>query len=297
MAKGSLQRFNIRNSNDTLLANDGTIYVALGLDGILYAINSDSTIRWQYKNFQSIFIKGMNIDLYGNIYFLDNGYNLVCVDKNGVLVWKLQNNKFNWTSASSLSFSPDGSTLYIPGLNPSVFAVDVKNKIIKWQFGTSEYNAAPMVDCNGNIYINSKRDSSDKYGTYSLNPDGVVNWVYLHNNEDMSIYASDGTIDKNGNIYFAYDSLYSIKYDGTLNWKISLNGYCESPIICDYNNDIYVPVTDWVTGRFYKISSDSFIKWIFTLNPEDVFGFSPSIDISSKLYLPIWRGKHFYSIK
>jgi len=280
-----------------LIANDGTIYVCLGLDGILYAFSSDSTIKWQFNNGSSIWIKGMNIDLDGNIYFVDSNKNLVCVDKNGSLLWKIQNDKFNWTSASSLSFSPDGSTLYIPGLNPSVFAVDIKNKIIKWQFGSSEYNAAPMVDCDGNIYINSKAYASASYGTCSLKPDGTINWVYFHNNQDMSTLGGDGTIDKNGNIYFAYDSLYSIKYDGTLNWKISLNGNCESPIICDDNNDIYVPVTDWVTGWFYKISSASSIKWIFTLEPNDVFGFSPSIDDSSKLYLPIWRGKHFYSVK
>ena len=216
-----------------LVASDGTIYIGGGDRDRLFAVNSNGTIKWELETEGDVYTVGMNIGLDGTIYFV-SGLNrgvgvpaLNAVNPDGSLKWRLENAAFNYSVRSRirLSFSPDGKTLYIPGQGPSVFAIDVESQSIKWSFGDVRIRGSVLVNSDGYLYFQSQVESINegKVALFCLNPDGSIRWSYAHDNPVFSSNKmADGTMDINGNYYFALDTLYSFDYDGNLRWKLGL---------------------------------------------------------------------------
>jgi len=284
-----------------IVARDGTIYVATwkspGL-GKLYAVNPDGSQKWAFAPGSSIAIQGMNIGRDGKIYFLtyeDNA--LKAVDQTGSLSWSLSDPRFQCSDHSTLTFSPDGLTLYVPGVGVSILAVDVQARSVKWAFGSSPYLLiAPIVDSEGHIYVLGVAGGVNN-GTpslFSLNPDGSVRWSFVHGNSFDPIDASDPTIDPYGNVFFTLDTLYCVDYFGKLRWKMGLNGYADPPLVCDAWGEVYVTMTP---GGFAQqtiaIDANGHVLWsVPYINPQRMDA-SPGITWNSRLVIPSWRG---YSI-
>ena len=286
-----------------LIAADGTIYIGGGLSGKLYAIAPNGTIKWEFKSNGAISHVGMNIGLDGTIYFISYDFRassistfLYAVDKEGFAKWTLSNDSFSGRNSICISFSPDGRTLYIPGLNPSLFAVDIDNQAVKWWFGESILPAPPIVDSEGHIYLHSKVDSinSGKPSLYSLNLDGSIRWYYTHNNPKFNpFHYLEGAIDKYGNIYFAFDSLYSLDFEGNIRWKLDLGGYSGGSIVCDIDGVVYLHVDS--KHEFLAVNSEGQVLWNIPM-PEQLSGYSPAFGYGSRLYVPTFKSDYIYSI-
>jgi hypothetical protein len=280
-----------------LVASDGTIYAA-AIN--LYAISPDGKIKWEYDPPNgALWQQGINIGLDGTIYFVcgsnESIPTIYALNPDGSLKWMLEYTYLNWSESTSITFSPDGKTIYLPCWGSSLIAVDVESQSVKWTFGDSYLRGTVTVDCQGHIYLPSRIDSinSGKTSIFSLYPDGSVRWSFPFNYTSVrqELYAG-GTIDKNGNYYFAFDTLYSVDYDGNLRWKLGTKEWFGSPIVCDINGDLYLPFGPW---GYVAVSSEGDIIW--QLEELGFNGLSIAIGIDQRLYIPTWKSDFVYAIK
>lgn len=286
-----------------LIAADGTIYFYSRKfnEWNLYAVSKEGTILWSYKpggDFQQL---GMNIGLDGTLYFIDGFHNLVALSKSGDELWKYNDARF-WSSLwSSLTFAPDGKTIYIQGFNDvSLLAFDIINKEIKWIWGSSALYNSPIVDSDGNIYLfPSHQNSSANPKFYSLKPDGSLKWEFeytpLHYDKYLNL---DPTIDKKGNVYFGLDTIYSLDYNGVLRWKYGLGtgltGNNYSPLVCDAQSNVYIGLVD---NRIISLNSEGYLRWEVFVDGERTLGLSPAISEDGTLFYPTWRSDSIIIIK
>ena len=201
-----------------LVDNNGTIYIANYRK--IFAFNSDGTTKWIYETQQEVWNRGLGIGKDGIIYAIENGSTLNAIKKDGTVLWQIQDSKFGTGTRVNLTFSPDGNTMYIHG-NPlgnekfSLIAFDLLSKSIKWTFGNALMENGPIVDSQGNIYILLADDSPNPgiANLYCLDQNGNVKWKFPHSRGPL-YWEIDPTIDKEGNIYFATDTLFALEYSG-----------------------------------------------------------------------------------
>jgi large repetitive protein len=288
-----------------IIDDNGTIYIANGSFKKIFAVNPNGTIKWTYKAERDVWNRGMGIGKDGTIYAIENGSTLIALSREGNLLWKYQDVRFAWGTAVNISFSPDGNTLYINGggdpSDPiSLIAFDLQSKLIKWTFGQKPLLNAPMVDSKGNIYVLVQDNlQNPRLGNfYCIDPDGNIKWQFSHSGQ--MYLSTDPAIDKEGNIYFAMDTLYSLSYSGELRWKLYLNGYSNlAPLICDAQGTVYMAVAgqtyfnDW---KIYAVSGDGTVKW--KIDVDDYFpGDCPAITRDGTLIYPPFRSNNLYIIK
>ncbi|QQS35597.1 MAG: PQQ-like beta-propeller repeat protein [Ignavibacteriales bacterium] len=264
-------------------------------DGKLLAINFDGSKRWELNLGTPIQSSGVNIDKMGNIYVVA-GFNLFAVSKEGVIKWILGDHRINPAAASS--FSPDGNTIYISALNPSLLAVNTSNGMIKWEFGSASLLASPFVDSQGNIYFIPKPDASNSSNAtlFSIENNWNIRWQFDFNvDPSAGFYGATGTIDKEGNIYFAFDTLYALDYQGKLKWKKFLAGTSDAPLICDINSNIYVSAQSMINSEVFlsKYSSIGGELWRREFTHHQV-GLSPVIGKNGTIIFIPWRADRIY---
>ncbi len=274
-----------------IIANDGTIYYK-DLK-CLQAVSPEGKILWTYDGNESgASIRPISIGKDGTIYFLGSDKYLRAVDKKGLLLWELYDERFSFTSRNDIVFSPDGKSVYMAGSNEEVIAVDIELKKIKWTFGKptvdTKQELAPIIDCSGNIYFQA-RDENNKLFFYCLKEDGTVKWYHKTND----LISAQGTIDINGNVYFAGDSLHSFDYKGNLRWKISLNGFLDCSLVCDSEGTVYAGVSG---NKIIAVDKNGSTRWIVSDLPIEGFGSSPAL-FNGVLYLPTNNQMGFYIIK
>jgi hypothetical protein len=286
-----------------LIANDGTIYITGGSYGNLTAINPDGKIKWLFKADKWVYHLGIGIDKTGVMYFVSAIGTLYAIDKNGNQLWTISNSDFLHYDITTYTFSPDGKTLYIPGNKTTLYALDIGTKTIKWSFGSGVSYASPIVDSDGNVYLltSSPDFYSGKPCLFSLSSDGKVKWVYNHNNNRANDHFgySDATIDKDGNIYFAFDTLYAVDYKGNIKWKKSLDVKCISPLICDNEGNIFISVTDNTDFAFsiWSFDKNGNKRWQTEKFNNEFSGSSPAISADHKLYIPSYKSTKIIIIK
>lgn len=178
------------------------------------------------------------------------------------------------------SYSPDGEFL--------------------WEYETGG-NRAPesgiIIDSSNTMYFGS-RDSN----LYALNLDGTLKWKYK--TSAFITETSIPNIDLQGNIYitnFIFDNpnpdrgeLYSIKPDGTLNWKVMYdNGFAfKSPVFSPDGNTIYIAGVD---SNLFALNLDGSIKWKFSCGQ---IMSAPMVDSFGNIYFtPTQAPQYFYSLK
>ncbi len=278
-----------------IIAEDGTIYSTA--NNKLIAALPDGTIKWEYLTNYSIGWM-TNIGKDGSIFILDPLNSLCAISPSGTLLWQYSDDRFTQFIISGMSFSPDGETLYVPGSTTSIIAFNIKSQSVEWTFGETKMHNPPVIDSDGNIYLLPRYDSqgTERGKFYALNKNGEVRWIFEFDYE-VSIFNSNApTIDKAGNIYFATDTLYSLDYSGKLNWKADLDGFCDCPLVCDINSNVYVGTMFSEAGisiSSYDVNGN--LNWKIS-DSQDQVGGSPAIGFNS-LYFPTWKSDKIYCIK
>ena len=288
-----------------LIASGSNLYISGGFSGRFYSINTNGIINWEIDTGVSIDQVGLNIGKDGKIYFVgfDNLFNskLFCINPSGFIEWVYENNDILSSAAPGTSFSPDGKTLFIPGKGRSILALDIETQSVKWSFGKSKLRCTPTIDSNGYIYFVSYLDTinSGNFSIFCLKPDGSIRWDYdlgFPGSISDSFYYLEGTLDREGNYYFATNELFSLDYFGNLRWKLLLSEteVSGSSLVCDIDGNIYLNVGAF--SKYYSISKEGKVNWI--VNLENQFsGFSPAISSNKKLIIPTFKSKYFFSIK
>ncbi len=291
--KDGNENWRLRLTNDEIhatpvVANDGTIYIGLFQEKKLLAINLDGSIKWSL-NTGGIVQIGISVGLDGTIYFIDLDRNLNAVDKNSNILWKLFNSDFGSVGVRNSAMSRDGKVIYII-TQSKLYAIDVTSQTISWTFSQTVQNE-PLVDTKGNIYCVAKDTSQPDMPIYyfSLNPNGTLRWKYKLG-EWTSYSGQDAAMDKNGNIYFASDSVYSLDYDGNLRWKKAFSQeYFPSPFICDGHGRIYTVSTtsNEYKNTIYCFDSNGNIIWSLPYYIQGLIYWSTTIGYDNSLYVPI----------
>ncbi len=267
-----------------IIDNEGTIYAGLFQEKKLIAIDKTGEIKWEL-NTGEITLIANNIGLDELIYYLDSSGKLGAVNRRGELVWSLQLS--NLTGSQQISFSPDGNTLYVNGGNPSITAVDIVNRKVKWSYGNTRAYTS-VVDSYGNVYSIIKRENENKISDLiCLSSEGIINWSYPLYNWVSSGY-QDPTIDKLGNIYCASDTLYSISYKGELNWKKSLGNFnFSSSILCDGLDNIIITGQNLNSGSIetFYIDKDGNVLWNTPISSGGIVTASGAIGYDNTLYI------------
>jgi outer membrane protein assembly factor BamB len=284
-----------------LVRADGVIYVAGWGPRLVFAVKPDGTQLWEFTADDWVAHKGMNIGLDGTLYFLDLRRTLYALRPDGTLKWRLSDSRFFGSAHSVLVFSPDGKTLYVQGSGVSILAVDIQSQSVIWTFGNiGLQELAPLVDAQGHVYVStvSTDHNAGNPALFSLNPDGSVRWLYAHNNSFRQIIAGESTIDLNGNIYFVFDTLYSVDYSGNLRWKMGLNGYADSPLVCDLGGTVYLTVNNsLMPNEMMAVNSDGSVMWRIAFDRFYNNDNSPALTVDGRLVFPTWRSTKVLNIR
>ncbi len=294
-----------------LIASDGTIYCSVNGPNKFYAINPDGTLKWVEDNINLKMI-GINVGLEGTLYFIQSDGILTALSKNSGILWTYSDPNFYGGDYSSMSFSPDGKTIYLYTFaeNARLIAFDIENKIIKWGFG-SDIAGTPAIDCEGNLYLIANVDTLYEGNTalYSLTANGKIRWSNPIKSVVAHLFNSNPIIDKDGNIYCGHDTLYSFDYEGQLRWKKDLCTNCQdpfgfivSPLICDCDGIVYASISDDNNHQLktiMAISSQGSVLWNLQLNytPLPKGGFSPAIGYKNEIYFPTDELLKLFKIK
>ena len=280
----------------SVIDNENNIYVFSEPDIKKY--NSKGELVWSLGLNSGSLSSSLNIDKSSNIYLIGDDYNIKCIDKNGTLKWSITEDRLMKNTFHSPAFSPDGSTIYLQGETVSLIALDINSKQVKWEFGTSALQAGPVVDSDGNIYIIPSNPGTNLLTLYSLTSNGNIKWQYPYYSK-FAYNSEEPSIDKNGNIYFGFeDSLYSINYDGKLNWKTFV-GYSVSTSskILDINGNIYF--TSWSNPNINKVvayNSNGNLLWEIPITNQYAL-YPPILSKDGKLIIPSFRSDFLYIVR
>ena len=282
-----------------MIDSRGIIYVSSGLNKVL-AVNPSGDVKWEYICNDFIVSLSFNIGIDGNIFFVDQSSTLNVIDSSGLLQWQLNDPRILTTSDNAPVFSPDGNTLYLQGLDVNILAVDIETKSIKWSFGNDRLLSSPLVDAQGNIYFETFRNPQLQAIFYCLNPNGGKEWTFSHYSTNTSIGNIEPTIDRNGNLYFGYDSLYSLTNSGSIRWRKALphDFLIVSPLVCDVNGNIYLGLCkDIYDIGFASYSTNGDEIWKIFIQDERLPGASPGISENGLLFFPTFRSNHILVLK
>lgn len=183
------------------------------VNGHVYAINPDGTIKWDFKalgdvdssaaiaadgtiyigsDYATYAYKGGDTTDVTEIGSRTTGF-LYAIRPDGTMKWFTD---LFGDVKSSPAIGGDG-TIYVGSDKGDVFAlIDEDDEgIIKWVFPTrGPVRSSPALTADGTIYIGSN-DSR----LYALNPDGTLNFLFLAN----AAIASSPSIIADGTVYFA----------------------------------------------------------------------------------------------
>ena len=257
---------------------------------VLYTLNHNGDTLWTYKvEGKYISQRSLNIDRNGNIYIVHN-QTLFKLSQEGNIINQEMNAVISH-SVLTTAFSPDGSTLYLRGNNASVIAIDANSFAINWTFGNISKALPPSVDSYGNIYVLTFSDEGNS-NLFSINSAGSLNWQFTF--QDKLYYISPTqAIGRGGNIYFGSDTLYSVAFNGKLNWKMqiasnnqSLMGSGISEITTDAEDKIIIGTFD---NRVILISKEGITENEVVI--PNGRGFLPIIIANDVIYAPLYKGE------
>jgi len=282
-------------SSTPLINSDSTIYVTTGSLNSLVAVSITGELKWEYKFETEAWSFSVAIGKDKNIYLVLGG-KMVVLNTLGELIWELDDNQFNGSYYSGISFSPDGNQLYCQGNDVSLIAVNIKSRSIAWSFGDQKLESGAVIDNDGNVYILPNTIRGDKF-LYCLYPDGNIKWKFEH---ELVIRANniEPAIDYKGNIIFGREIIYSLNYRGKLNWKYDLgDNKLKSSIIVDSNNDIYLGTSiNYNQLKIISMNIDGQINWELPITTETALGLTFTINSNNELLVPTYDSNNFIII-
>ncbi|MBI2416977.1 MAG: PQQ-like beta-propeller repeat protein [Ignavibacteriales bacterium] len=194
-------------SSTPVACADGSIIYALGKT--VTKLDKTGNMVWTYPLPLVKSASSLTIDKNGNIYLIDYTGTLYCLSSSGALLWSRYESSYSNSIANTFSFSTDGNTLYIAGSKKMVHAIDIRNNMEKWSFGDGLLRNAPLIDSDDNLFIIAPPNfQADSLYVYSINKEGQIRWK-VKINTTYDLWDCNATIDRNGNIYFGMDTVYS----------------------------------------------------------------------------------------
>lgn len=183
---------NVETGASVAVGAGGLIYFG-SLDGKLYCVNSNGTMRWSVQTGPSL-NTGATIGRDGTIYVGGSNY-VVAVSAAAKKRWTFPLGR---AIVGTPTLSNDGATLYFGSFDHNVYAVDSQTGKLRWRFTTADgIDATPTVAPDGSIYIGSY----DGY-FYALKPDGKPKWKKF---DTRFLIESTAAIDKQGYVLFGND--------------------------------------------------------------------------------------------
>jgi len=214
------QKLNVTYSySPTPILGRGDFIYVIRQDGRFYSFDSDGNLQKILDTSTSNFTFGPGLSLDETFYFVDVMGTMYALNKDGSVKWSNTNiTDLYIPSSYSLSFSPDGSTIYAAMLDSSLNAINSEDGKILWKLkiGYNLLYSSPLVDSDNHIYFPFE-DSEKGFILCSVNSDGSIRWK----SEDNVGYMASAHMDKNGNIYTHAGglNLISFDYNGKTRWK------------------------------------------------------------------------------
>jgi len=279
------------SSSTPIITKNGDI-IFFTLDGV-YSVTKNANTNWKYID-QGQKNMGANIDKEGNIFYINREkHKLIELSNEGKVLWEYYDKKFNTNSI--ITISTDAKYLYICS-SGYLFSLDIEAKLKIWEYQnvTSEWN---ILDSQGNIYfIEQDKSIKNRYSFTSLNKSAKLRWKFEFSAPDEhSLDFQQATIDKNGNLYFGADTLFSVTFKGKLRWKYALTGKVLTPLVCDNYNIFMIDFNQ--PGSFNLTKINTVGNVVFEIkNIRSDFGSSPALSYN-KLIIPSGNDETIYSIK
>ncbi len=154
-----------------VIASDGTIYIGGG-SGVLYALNSNGTLKWTCPTGGGATRSTPAIADDGTIYIGGQNGSLYAINPNGTVKWSRAT---GGEISGSPTIGPDG-TIYI-GNRSARFYAYTPSGALKWPspgyitLGNIHMGSA-CIGPDGTIYIGGG------FNLYAINPTGSVKWTY-----------------------------------------------------------------------------------------------------------------------
>jgi outer membrane protein assembly factor BamB len=301
----------LRSISSPAIADDGTIYVGAG--DFLHSISREGTVKWSLQLRVS---SSPTIGMDGTVYVTAEYSNVVAVNPNGTMKWRLE---IGVTTQSSISIADDG-TLFVKATSsdPGSWA-PIEFLYALTPDGTQMWRrpitqnptvtvvtafSSPAIGKNGTIYIGS----DDSY-LHAFSPQGELQWRFK---AEGAIVASPA-IGQDGTIYIGnwinttsdkmpeHSYLYAVNPDGSLKWKFEtgIPISCSPSIGADgtvfFGSDNYSSASSRRGGQahFYALGADGRLKW--EIETGSVLS-SPAIGKDGSVYFGSVDG-YFYAVK
>jgi outer membrane protein assembly factor BamB len=248
---------------------NGNIYVQ-SIDGYLYSLYSNGTLRWKYHTFDSYVgccvapESSPAIDSNSVVYVGSADGNLYSVFSNGTLNWRFAT---GGPIQSSPAIGNDG-TIYVGSYDGNLYAI-TQNGLLKWKFATGgAVVSSPAIDSRGVIYV-----GSNDTRLYAVYPSGRLQWAFKTGG---GIFSSP-SIGVGGIVYVASRDgyLYAVDRGGNLVWNFLISPNCQPALYqSDCPNDdspaigpkgtIYIGAGAGSFG-FYAFNRDGTLLWRYGL--------------------------------
>lgn len=236
---------------------DGTVYIGTEIgsssstssSGLLYALNSDGTVKWQFQAGDWIDSSPTVSPDGQTIVFGSWDGRVYAVSSNGAQKWSYPTGGY---ITGSPAVGTDG-TVYIGSSDGFLYALSASGAL-KWTAAFSDKTeASPAIGPDGRIYIGA----SDSI-MYAFDASGNEVWTYKTGGEivDSAAVAADGTV------YFGSldGSLYALKADGTLKWSYATGNAIDASPTLASDGTIYIGSTD---GHVYALTQAGALKWTY----------------------------------
>ena len=279
--------------NPPAIGTDGTVYVTQnGTQKLVYAINSDGTVRWSFTN-NKPFASSPVLAADGALYVVDKKQHVIALDpESGSELWRYEIDPETAGSVTKNSvFGPDG-TLYVVvnrSSNPDrLYALDLaavdENKI-KWAFvaeGGKPLDGSAQIGANGLIYLFSRAQR-----VYAINPaDGSIAFTATTNSNIKAAPA----LAPDGSLYVGEQAgmLHGFNPDGSQRFAFQApdgGEFMASPAVSGDGGTVYVSTKiSSNSSTLYAVSSaDGTELWHYEV-PGRIEA-SPSIDSDGNIFL------------
>ena len=202
------------------IGDDGTIYVAVGNQGLFALDPADGRVLWTFASTHNLADPTLGQD--GTIYELDDSVGLVALKADGSVRWRVKSDAWFVTPPV---VGPDG-TIYLQ--EPSALRAVAPDGRDRWQLKL-DVQGALGIGRDGTVYA---PDPGNRLSAVS--PKGKVRWVVKHGSHAALVDGKGHIVIQDGG------SLYVFKADGSELWHKDVGEETSAMPVVGPDGTIYV---------------------------------------------------------
>lgn len=243
------------------IAADGTIYIGMENDNILFALNPDTgELIWEFPTGGDIRATPV-IDSNGVIYIASTDDNLYAINPDGTLKWEVT---YGTYTAGTPAISENLNRIYLTYKTSdntgSLSAFNLTDGSLIWDSDPRPLAkmelGGPTIAEDGTIYAGGEDGKMVAYNT-----DGTIKWEYPTIGAESRILSAPA-LDNEGNIYFGDTDgyFYVVGPNGQNEWApTQLNEEIRSSATIDVNGVIYILTRNNAhdTGKLYALETNA----------------------------------------